>query len=295
MRKNILIFTALIAAAAVIFAGCGSSDKAADKGSALSDELAALGSVNRFAGVVVAGGEDRIDKQADRNIAYVAVSVGDDVAKDQVLFAYDGAQAQSAYDKAAIELAQLRLSLDSYYEQRSQLEAEKASADGNTQLEYTIQIQEVDTSIREAGYNITVKEKEVQNLEAALYTLEIKAPAAGKVQSINTAGTDGAPFMVISRTDALKIKTYINEENISELTPGASVIIRSRTTSDTWTGKVNMIDSDNPQTNSDSADSSENGSDVVKSSKYPVYITLDSSKNLMLGQHVYVELSEPGE
>ncbi len=294
MKKNIIIFTVLIAAA-VIFAGCGSSDKTSDKGSAFSDELASLGSVNRFAGVVVAGGEDRIDKQADRNIAYVAVSVGDDVAKDQILFAYDGAQAQSAYDKAAIELAQLRLSLDSYYEQRRQLEAEKASADANSQLEYTIQIQEVDTSIREAGYNITVKEKEVQNLESALYTLEIKAPAAGKVQSINTEGSDGAPFMVISRTDSLKIKTYINEENISELTPGASVIIRSRTTSDTWTGKVNMIDSDNPQTNSDSADFSDNGSDVVQSSKYPVYITLDSSKNLMLGQHVYVELREPGE
>lgn len=291
----ILLFSVFFAAA------CGAKNPE-PAGSAGAEYTNTLGMVNRFAGVVIASGETKIEKDASKTVASINVAVGDTVKAGQVLFVYDGTQAQNSYDKAAIELEQDRISLQASYDQRAELEALRAGAsDPDSQLAYTLEIQDLDTTIRETSYNITQKEKEVQALAAGLGNLEVKAATDGKVQSINAAddqeetmGTSGQPFMVIMRTNAFRVQAYVNELNAGDLKVGDAITVRSRTDERTWSGKVASIDFGNPS--SAQSDSMEGGStDVSSSSRYPIVVDLDSSDGLMLGQHVFVEPAVSGE
>ena len=292
MKKLLVITISLLCLLALSACGSGSSSNFPNEDEYSSEQLE-IGSVNRFAGVIVASGETRVEKDENKTLASVSVAAGDTVTQGQVLFTYDSAQAQLDYDKAAIELEQLNISLQSYSEQKTSLEAEKANAGEGEQLSYTIQIQELETSIRETSYNISLKQKEVEKLANALNNLEVKAPTAGKVQSVNTdGGTDAngspLPFIVIMQTNAFRVKAYINEENAGGLSLGAPVTVRSRVSDDTWQGTVSSIDFENPiQSASDMGDS-----DVSSSSKYPAYIELSNSDGLMLGQHVFVESAQ---
>lgn len=292
MKKLLVITISLLCLLALSACGSGSSSIFPNEDEYSSEQLE-IGSVNRFAGVIVASGETRVEKDENKTLASVSVAAGDTVTQGQVLFTYDSAQAQLDYDKAAIELEQLNISLQSYSEQKTSLEAEKANAGEGEQLSYTIQIQELETSIRETSYNISLKQKEVEKLANALNNLEVKAPTAGKVQSVNTdGGTDAngspLPFIVIMQTNAFRVKAYINEENAGDLSLGAPVTVRSRVSDDTWQGTVSSIDFENPiQSASDMGDS-----DVSSSSKYPAYIELSNSDGLMLGQHVFVESAQ---
>ena len=292
MKKLLVITISLLCLLALSACGSGSSSNFPNEDEYSSEQLE-IGSVNRFAGVIVASGETRVEKDENKTLASVSVAAGDTVTQGQVLFTYDSAQAQLDYDKAAIELEQVNISLQSYSEQKTSLEAEKANAGEGEQLSYTIQIQELDTSIRETSYNISLKQKEVEKLANALNNLEVKAPTAGKVQSVNTdGGTDAngspLPFIVIMQTNAFRVKAYINEENAGDLSLGAPVTVRSRVSDDTWQGTVSSIDFENPiQSASDMGDS-----DVSSSSKYPAYIELSNSDGLMLGQHVFVESAQ---
>ena len=292
MKKLLLITISLLCLLALSACGSGSSSNFPNEDEYSSEQLE-IGSVNRFAGVIVASGETRVEKDENKTLASVSVAAGDTVTQGQVLFTYDSAQAQLDYDKAAIELEQLNITLQSYSEQKSALEAEKANAGEGEQLSYTIQIQELETSIRETSYNISLKQKEVEKLANALNNLEVKAPTAGKVQSVNTEGGTDAngsplPFIVIMQTNAFRVKAYINEENAGDLSLGAPVTVRSRVSDDTWQGTVSSIDFENPiQSASDMGDS-----DVSSSSKYPAYIELSNSDGLMLGQHVFVESAQ---
>ena len=292
MKKLLVITISLLCLLALSACGSGSSSNFPNEDEYSSEQLE-IGSVNRFAGVIVASGETRVEKDENKTLASVSVAAGDTVTQGQVLFTYDSAQAQLDYDKAAIELEQLNITLQSYSEQKSALEAEKANAGEGEQLSYTIQIQELETSIRETSYNISLKQKEVEKLANALNNLEVKAPTAGKVQSVNTEGGTDAngsplPFIVIMQTNAFRVKAYINEENAGDLSLGAPVTVRSRVSDDTWQGTVSSIDFENPiQSASDMGDS-----DVSSSSKYPAYIELSNSDGLMLGQHVFVESAQ---
>lgn len=285
----ILLFSVFFAAA------CGAKNPE-PKGSAGSEYMDSLGMVNRFAGVVIASGETKIEKDPAKTVASINVAVGDTVKAGQVLFVYDGTQAQNSYDKAAIELEQDRISLQASYEQRAELEALRAgAADADSQLAYTLEIQDLDTTIRETSYNITQKEKEVQSLAAGLGNLEVKAATDGKVQSINAVSdqedgseASGQPFMVIMRTNAYRVQAYVNELNAGDLKVGDAVTVRSRTDDKTWSGKVASIDFGNPSS-AQSGDMESSGSDISSSSRYPVVVDLDSSEGLMLGQHVFIE------
>jgi HlyD family secretion protein len=95
--------------------------------------------------------------------------------------------------------------------------------------------------------------------------------------------------MVITETGSLRIKGTINELNRDSIMEGTSVTIRSRTDSSVvWNGVVDSIDwdtqiSDNNNYYYGSSD------EMSTSSKYPFYVTLDSTEGLFLGQHVYIE------
>ena len=113
------------------------------------------------------------------------------------------------------------------------------------------------------------------------------------MQAVNeNGGTDSngkaLPFMTIVETAGFRVKGYVNENNASALSKGAEVLVRSRVGSDVWKGSVSSIDWKNPATGSNQ-NTMDGGSDVSTASKYPFYVTLDSSDGLLMGQHVYIE------
>ena len=65
------------------------------------------------------------------------------------------------------------------------------------------------------------------------------------------------------------------------------MIVRSRVDDSTWTGTVTKIDLEHPDNGNN--DGYYMGSSGTTATKYPFYISLDSTDGLMLGQHVYVE------
>ncbi|MBQ0026603.1 MAG: efflux RND transporter periplasmic adaptor subunit [Lachnospiraceae bacterium] len=88
-----------------------------------------------------------------------------------------------------------------------------------------------------------------------------------------------------------RVEGKINEYNANSLPFGAQVIIRSRINEETtWAGTVDYVDYENPV-------SGQNGyyGFGETATKYPFYVTVETSEGLMLGQHVYIELDNGQE
>ena len=113
--------------------------------------------------------------------------------------------------------------------------------------------------------------------------------------SSDDSSSDSSAFITILSTGAYRVKGKVNEQNRDSIVPGESVIIRSRVdSSKTWKGTMGSIDMNNGTSDSDSSDmyfgmSSSSSDDQTTSTSYPFYVELDSSEDLMLGQHVYIE------
>ena len=117
------------------------------------------------------------------------------------------------------------------------------------------------------------------------------ATIAGVVKTINESGTDAygnqAAFMSIEQTGAYRVKGKLDEQSVGIITQGQQVLIRSRVDeTKIWKGTVSSIET-SPDSNSNSMNYY--GGSQESSSKYPFFISLESSDGLMLGQHVYIE------
>lgn len=261
-------------------------------------EIGSVGMSNTYAGVVSPQNETEIKKSGEETVAEVLVKIGDQVHKDQVLFTYDTDQVQLNLEKGRLELDQLKNTITAKQNEKAQLQNEKNSASADQQLQYTLEIQEADAAIMEAQYNVSVKEKEIKKLEETLNSLEVKSPIDGIVQSLNENGeTDDygneKPYMTIVETGAYRVKGYVNEMNVYNVTEGTAVTVYSRVDDTIWTGTIEKINLENPvkQENNMFYDSSASD-DTVNSSKYEFYVTLDNADGLMMGQHVYMQIGE---
>lgn len=260
--------------------------------------MGAVGMSNTYAGVVTPQNEMEIKKSGNETVAELLVRIGDKVQKDQVLFIYDTDQVQINLDKGRLELEQMNNTIAAKQREKAQLESEKNSVGADRQLQYTLEIQEADAAIMEAQYNISVKEKEIKKLEETLNSLEVKSPIDGIIQSVNENGeTDDLgnekPYITIVETGAYRIKGYVNEMNVYNVTEGTAVTIYSRIDDRTWTGKIDQVNLDNPvKTDNNMFYDSSSSDDTVNSSKYEFYVTLDYAEGLMMGQHIYMKIGE---
>jgi len=101
--------------------------------------------------------------------------------------------------------------------------------------------------------------------------------------------------MTVLATGEYQIQGTVNEQNLSALSEGQQVLIRSRVDETiTWKGTVNKIDTESTVTSSSNSYSTDSDS-TATSSKYNFYVTLDSMDGLILGQHVYIEPDEGQE
>lgn len=297
MKKS-LRPAALLLALLLLFslAACGAKDlgEASVQSVAMICGLGSTGLAERFAGVVSARSETELKKDQNKVIGEILVSEGDDVTEGQLLFTYDAEQGQLTLEKAQLELEQLKAGLASKEAELEKLKKEEEKASEANKLSYTLAIQECETSIRESRYNIALKEKELARTEASLENMEVYSPVNGKIMELHEEeGYDnyGQPlcFMKVMETGSYRVRGTINESNVWSLSEGTPVLVRSRLDNGvTWKGFVSMIDWENPEQNNDNYYYGEKSLDTV-SSNYPFYVELDSTDDLLLGQHVYIE------
>jgi len=253
------------------------------------------GLLDRFAGIVSSRGEYSYYANQEKTIKEFLVKEGDEVHAGDVLFTYDVELAALELEKAELELQQMNVNLEARKQAKANLEKEKEKAKAEEQLSYTLEIQQIDAEIREAEYNITLKQKDVAHLYEGIAEGELCCDADGRVSSVkenpgyDNYGNREASVKLIE-SGAYRVKGYVNEVNASALTEGVSVLIRSRVDDRVWKGYISMIDWANPKSeNNNNYYYYGETNEMTSTTEYPFYVELDDSEGLLLGQHVYIE------
>jgi len=298
MKKTVSVLLMGVLAA-VLLAGCGAGEQevASVQSVSMITGLGAVGTVDRYAGMVVSGETAELKKDEDKTILEVYVAVGDMVEEGDVLFSYDTEALQLSLDKLYLDKESYENTIDAAENEIAELEKLKANASSSQQLSYTHQINARQADIREAEYNLALKEREITAMEESMENTDIASPIAGRVMAVNDGettdyyGETPESFITVMDVSAYRVEGNINELNLYSLPEGTSVIIRSRTNeSRTWQGVVESIDWENPVTvNTNSMIYMGEEDEMTASSKYPFYVVLDSTDGLILGQHVYIE------
>lgn len=302
-KKKVGIIIGVIAVA-VVAAGVGfyflkgrssggnSADKVyVEKVSAIMNQTAGIN--NRYSGVVEPQETLEVNKDSDRKVKEVFVSVGDEVEEGTVLFSYDTEDLQMQIDQAKLEMEGIANDISNANTQIAELQKEKANAPEDQQFEYTTQIQTLQTSIKQSEYSKKSKQAEIDKYQKSIDNSEVTSKMAGVVKEINENGIDSngntAAYMKILATGEYRVKGTIDETSVGALSEGTPVILRSRLDeTQTWTGSISKIDTDSTQSDNNGY-YYDGGSSGDSASKYAFYVTLDSTDGLMLGQHLYIE------
>ena len=251
------------------------------------------GMQNRFAGVVESQETWSVEQNQEYGVAEIYVKVGDTVEEGTPLFIYDVEQFNEKLEQSKIDLERLEAELSAMNSTIAQLEKEKSQASSADKAVYTIQIQQQELEKKQKEYDIKSKQSEIDKLNDNIANATVTSKIAGVVQSINSGngsqvnyGEYDNSFIKIMKTGDFRVKGTVNESNIGEIMEGTPMIVHSRVDPDRiWTGTITMVDRENG-----SAGQGYYSSDTsTQSTNYPFYVDLDSSEDLMLGQHVYME------
>ena len=291
MKRSVLAAAALTLA--LVLAGCGKEETAVYVQKVAN--INGISTTDRFSGMVVSENLTEVKKDEDKAVSELLVKEGQDVKEGDPLFTYDTDKLQLSADKLDLEREQLNSSLEDYQTQIGQLERERDKVSANKKLQYTIQIQTAQVSLKEAELNLKTKEAELKKAQELLENATVASPITGRIQSINESGTDnqGNPvaYITIQQTGSYRVKGTIGELQQGAITQGDRMRMISRVDpSKTWLGTVTLVDYENPVKNDDSGRYMMSGSDSSNTaSKYPFYVELDSMDGLIMGQHLYLE------
>ncbi len=298
--KRILSVLCLGALAAGLLSGCGASgteETVSVQSVSMITGMGAVGMVDRYAGMVVSGETAEIQKDENKAVLEVFVEEGDMVEAGDILFAYDTEALQLDLDKLYLEKESYENTISAAESEIEELKKQKANASSSQQLSYTLQINAREADIREAEYNLALKEREITAMEEGMENTEIATPLSGRVMAVNTEensdpyGESPNSFITVMDVSSYRVEGHINELNLYSLPEGTPVVIRSRIDDTvTWTGSVTSIDWENPVTgNNNNMIYMGPEDEMTSSSKYPFYVTLDHTEGLILGQHIYIE------
>ena len=243
---------------------------------------------NRYSGVVESSETVDINQDGNKSITDMYVEAGQKVSKGDKLFSYDTTEASNS-------IAQKKLDIEA---QNNEIQAQnntiadyKAELNkGGDKIEIQARINDASFAIRQAQNTIKATQTEIDQLNKQIENSTVLSTIDGIIKEVNKdGGTDESgnqkPLVSITQTTDFRVKGSISE--MGTISEGTSVIVRSRVNEDQiYKGTVTKVETD-PQSNSNNnfygADSSESAS------KYPFYVSLDNNKDLMLGQHVYIE------
>lgn len=304
-KKVGIIIGVVVVVAAVGVGGFFLKDKLTASGGSSDDKVyveevssvmnQASGIMNRFNGTVESQETYEVKVDSNRKVKEVNVEVGDEVKTGDVLLTYDTDELTSQVKQAKLDMEEMQNDIDNTNKQITTLTTERDQAADEEKFDYTTQIQSLQNTIQQKKYDMEAKQLEIDKLQKQIDESTVVSKVDGVVKTINNSQSDDSgssdAFMTVMQTGDYRIKGTINEQNVWSLSEGQSVIIRSRVdNSVTWTGTITKIDTENQvQSNNDNY-SSDSGSE--KATQYPFYVQLDSTDNLILGQHVYIELDE---
>lgn len=300
-KKRIIIVIALVIVAIVIVSviimkGRGQKTTSNDGvyGQRVSDVmLTSDSSVEKYTGVVEAAESMDIKADPEKTVKEIHVSEGDTVTVGTPLFTYDIEDMNAKKECAQLELESLNNTLSGYVSQISQLTNEKKAASKEQQLDYTLQIQQLQTQQKQTEYEITSKNAEIQKYDESINNATVTATMDGMIKKINdteTASQETTAFMTIISTGNYRIKGTVDEQSLyyGGIEEGVAVIVRSRTDEEkTWIGQISKVDTDNPQQNNTGYYDMESSSEGA--SMYSFYVELASTEEMLLGQHIFIE------
>lgn len=297
MKRTIALAAALCLTLGATLSGCGSKDPAVYVQQVSS--LSVTSGADKFSGLVVSENLTEVKKDSDKQVAELLVKEGQDVKEGDPLFSYDTDQLQLSADKLDLEREQLSASLEDYQTQIGELERERDKVNANKKLQYTIQIQTAQVSLKEAELNLKTKEAELEKAKQLLENATVLSPISGRIQAINESGTDSqgnpAAYITIQQAGAYRVKGTIGELQQGAISEGDRIKLTSRVDPEkTWLGTVTLVDYENPVKNDNSNYYSSSDSSNT-ASKYPFYVELDSIDGLIMGQHLYMERYVEGE
>lgn len=285
----ILVIIVLSIGAYFIFSNTSSDDSTSIYVQKVSSLTGSSYTENRYSGVVQSQDTLDITLDSSRTLKEVYVSQGQEVKKDDPLFSYDTTEASNQIQQKQLVIEAQNLEIQN---RNNEIADYKASMNSSNQIEVQAQINDANYSIREAQNTIKSTQAEIKQLQTQIDNATVKATVNGIVKEVNQdGGTDSngntKPLISISESGDYRVKGTITE--MGTIAEGSAVIVRSRIDeSKIWKGTVSKVETE-PQTDTNSYYSSY-GDSSDSASKYPFYVSLDSSEGLMLGQHVYIEL-----
>lgn len=245
----------------------------------------------QFSGVVEPQETKEVKLDTSKTVSSIVVQEGDHVNAGDPLFTYDVESMQLELQQGNVEIERMQNEIESNKQQISQLETEKKSASADDKLTYTTQIQSLQTDIAKSEYDIKTKKIELEKLQNTINNATVTAEIAGTVQSLKTTEqlqSDGTDVLMKIMSDGeFRVKCTISEQNVQSIYKDEAMVLHSRVDDSSWTGTISEIstEADNSQNNNMYYGGSD---EMITASKYPFYVTLDSSDGLMLGQHLLV-------
>lgn len=264
--------------------------------------MGTLGADNYFAGIVETQQTVKIQRDTNRTLKDTYVQTGDTIQKGEKLFEYDSQESEMALEKAKIEAQQLQNSISSYQSQLETLQKQLNQASSTEEkLTLTEEIQNMEATISQTQYDLKVKQLEVEEQEKSQQETVVLSPIDGVVKSVGSNngysdGSDSAYITLMSLGD-FRVKCSINETNMGSVAEGDIVTVYSRVDdTKTWTGTVAQIETgavEEDNTDGSMGYSDGSGNEMLQSSSYAFYVTLDNEDGLLIGQHVYVKSGLP--
>ena len=299
MKKTVI---ALGAALILGLTGCGGQTQINVEQAGMLASAAT--SADKFAGMVVSENVVEIERDTEKQIQELYVAAGDTVRVNEKLFEYDTDTLSLTIDKQQLELDKLTQQIKDLTTQKTNLEKQikeldtkiKKEKDKKVKAEYENQRSTLDLQLRTVKADQTESTLKKNTLQAEmtynknmLKNAVVRSPIKGTIRSVNESGT---PYITIQQAGAFQVKGMLSELSLgSGIMEGVAVTILSRTDpTASWTGTVSLVDYNSGD--SDEQDNMFGGGDPMSTStSYPFYITLDSTEGLLLGQHVYIQIS----
>ena len=298
MKRSII---ALGAALLIGLSGCGKQTQINVEQAGMLTTAAT--SSDKFAGVVVSENAVEITRDSDKQISELYVSVGDTVRVNEKLFEYDTDTLSLTIDKQQLEMDKLTRQITDLNTQIKNLEKQikdldskiKKEKDKKVKAEYENQRSTLDLQLRSVKADHTQATYDKQTLQAEitynknmLKNAVVRSPIKGTIRAINENGT---PYITIQQAGAFQVKGSLNELSLNAgIMEGVAVTILSRVDpTQFWTGVVTLVDYNAGSADEDNYGYGSDG--MATSTSYPFYITLDNTDGLLLGQHVYIQIS----
>ena len=286
MKQNVI---ALGAALILGLTGCGGQTQVNVEQAGMLATAAA--SSDKFAGVVVSENAVEITRDTEQKIDELYVAVGDTVRINEKLFEYDTDTLSLTIDKQELEMDKLEQQIKDLNTQVKNLEAQiKKEKDKSVKATLDLQLRSVKADLTQGTYDKQSLQAEITYNKNMLKNAVVRSPIKGTIRSIDE---NGSPYITIQQAGAFQVKGMLNELSLNAgIMEGVGVTILSRTNSTQfWTGMVSMVDYNAGSSGEQEGMMDFESDGMSTATSYPFYITLDDTAGLLLGQHVYIQIS----